>query len=99
MSSLHAIPRVMSLLDPMFSEQCKPIIHSLERLPDIINGRGRHLSLIAHHIAGEGDVTMMFSESNLARNIFSKLAEISIIYTVQILPRTDKVISIIIKIN
>ena len=42
---------------------------------------------------------MMFSESNLARNIFSKLAEISIIYTVQILPRTDKVISIIIKIN
>ena len=42
---------------------------------------------------------MMFSESNLVRNIFSKLAEISIIYTVQILPRTDKVATTIIKIT
>ena len=34
---------------------------------------------------------MMFSESSLVRNIFSKMSEISVIYTVQILPRTDKV--------
>ena len=33
---------------------------------------------------------MMFSESSLVRNIFSKMSEISVIYTVQILPRTDK---------
>ena len=32
----------------------------------------------------------MFSESSLVRNIFSKMSEISVIYTVQILPRTDK---------
>ena len=30
--------RVMSLLDQKFADQCKPVIHSLERLPDIING-------------------------------------------------------------
>ena len=42
-------------------------------------------------IPGEGDMTMMFSESSLVRNIFSKMSEISVIYTVQILPRTDKV--------
>ena len=41
-------------------------------------------------ISGEGDMNMMFSESNLVRNIFSKMSEISVIYTVQILPRTDK---------
>ena len=35
-------------------------------------------------------MTMMFSESSLVRNIFSKMSEISVIYTVQILPRTDK---------
>jgi len=68
--------KVMSLLDQNFSDQCKPVINSLERLPDIVNG--------------EGDVTMMFSESSLVRNIFSKMSEISVIYTVQIVPRTDK---------
>ena len=82
----------MSLLDQNFSNQCKPVINSLERLPDIINGAlsfwiERQLRLVP----GEGDMTMMFSESSLVRNIFSKMSEISVIYTVQILPRTDKV--------
>ena len=84
--------RVMSLLDQNFSNQCKPVINSLERLPDIINGAlSQHFLLDWDTIVpGEGDMTMMFSESSLVRNIFSKMSEISVIYTVQILPRTDK---------
>ena len=81
----------MSLLDQNFSDQCKPVINSLERLPDIVNGWFAFSSADKEILLeGEGDVTMMFSESSLVRNIFSKMSEISVIYTVQILPRTDK---------
>ena len=31
--------RVMALLDKKFRNACKPIINSLERTPDIVNGR------------------------------------------------------------
>ena len=81
----------MSLLDQNFSDQCKPVINSLERLPDIVNGWFAFSSADKEILLeGEGDVTMMFSESSLVRNIFSKMSEISVIYTVQIVPRTDK---------
>ena len=81
----------MSLLDQNFSDQCKPVINSLERLPDIVNGWFAFSSADKEiSLEGEGDVTMMFSESSLVRNIFSKMSEISVIYTVQIVPRTDK---------
>ena len=81
----------MSLLDQNFSDQCKPVINSLERLPDIVNGWIAFSSADKEILLeGEGDVTMMFSESSLVRNIFSKMSEISVIYTVQIVPRTDK---------
>ena len=81
----------MSLLDQNFSDQCKPVINSLERHPDIVNGLFAFSSIDKEILLeGEGDVTMMFSESSLVRNIFSKMSEISVIYTVQIVPRTDK---------
>jgi len=38
----------------------------------------------------EDDITLEFCESSMARNIFSKMDALSCIYTVQILPRTDK---------
>ena len=39
---------------------------------------------------GESDITLEFSESSMARNIFSKMDALNCLYTVQILPRTDK---------
>ena len=39
---------------------------------------------------GESDIIVEFSESSMARNIFSKMDALSCLYTVQILPRTDK---------
>ena len=39
---------------------------------------------------GESDITLEFSESSMARNIFSQMSALSCLYTVQILPRTDK---------
>ena len=46
MNYWHWWDRVMSLLDQNFSDQCKPVIHSLERLPDIINGALSHQFLV-----------------------------------------------------
>jgi len=68
--------RVMALLDKQFRNACKPIINSLERTPDIVNG--------------EGDIVLDFSESITVRNIFSKLGALQCLYTVQIIPRTDQ---------
>ena len=39
---------------------------------------------------GESDITLEFSESSMGRNIFSQMSALSCLYTVQILPRTDK---------
>ena len=42
------------------------------------------------HPSGESDIVLEFCESSLARDIFSKMDALSCIYTVQIIPRTDK---------
>jgi len=68
--------RVLALLDNDFRKQCKPSILTLERSETTLDG--------------ESDITLQFCESSLARNIFSKMSALSCIYTVQILPRTDK---------
>eukprot|EP00090_Calanus_glacialis_P024671 TRINITY_DN38342_c0_g1_i1.p1 TRINITY_DN38342_c0_g1~~TRINITY_DN38342_c0_g1_i1.p1 ORF type:complete len:507 (+),score=138.46 TRINITY_DN38342_c0_g1_i1:23-1543(+) len=68
--------RVLALLDKQFRKQCKPDIISLERDSQMVNG--------------ESDITLEFSESSMARNIFSQMSALSCLYTVQILPRTDK---------
>ena len=39
---------------------------------------------------GEGDIVLDFSESETVRNIFSNIGALQLIYTVQILPRTDQ---------
>ncbi|XP_023321500.1 uncharacterized protein LOC111696181 [Eurytemora carolleeae] len=76
-SGLAPCLRVMALLDKSFRDQCQPIIHSLERMPSE-NG------------VDEGEVVLVFSESPLARHIFGKMDAIQCMYTVQIVPRTDK---------
>ena len=40
--------------------------------------------------AGEGDLRLVICESELARNVFAKMKNLSCIYTVQLSPRTDK---------
>lgn len=41
-------------------------------------------------VLGEGDLRLVISESELARNVFAKMKNLSCIYTVQLTPRTDK---------
>ena len=67
--------RVMALLDQQFQKQCKPVIMSVERSPDIIDG--------------ESSIEIEFRQSDLVRNIFGKMDELNCLYTVQISPKTD----------
>ena len=75
-SGLSPPLRVLALLDKDFCKQSRPIILSLDREKTLM--------------PDEDDITLEFCESSMARNIFSKMDALSCIYTVQILPRTDK---------
>ncbi|XP_023321475.1 uncharacterized protein LOC111696157 [Eurytemora carolleeae] len=77
-SGLAPCLRVMALLDKSFRVECQPIIHSLERKPS------------EEENEDEDKVVLVFSESPLARHIFGKMDAIQCMYTVQIVPRTDK---------
>ena len=46
--------------------------------------------MVLKFIAGEGDLKLEIAESDLARNVFAKMSNLTCIYTVQITPRTDK---------
>ena len=86
----------MALLDKEFRKQCKPTILLLERSSSILNGKLNHdklrIALPCSDLAvlGESDITLEFSESSMARNIFSHMDALSCLYTVQIIPRTDQ---------
>ena len=41
-------------------------------------------------ISGEGDLKVEIAESDLARNVFAKMGNLQCIYTIQLIPRTDK---------
>ncbi|XP_023321498.1 uncharacterized protein LOC111696180 [Eurytemora carolleeae] len=47
-------------------------------------------ALFGVHLPDEGELVLVFSESPLARHIFGKMDVIQCMYTVQIIPRTDK---------
>ena len=83
----------MALLDRNFRSKCTPEIVTFERVADIHEGypikvflSWLNLSLIE----GEGDLRVEISESDLARNVFAKMGNLSCIYTVSLSPRTDR---------
>ena len=46
--------------------------------------------LIESFVVDESNITLEFAESSLVREVLSQMSELQILYTVQIVPRTDQ---------